>query len=102
MRDVDTVARFGGDEFSIILPDIDDAGVRFVATRVREAVRNHPFRIPESEVTLQLSLSIGVALCPGDERNPDQLLRAADLALYQAKQRGKDRPIFWRELRRTS
>lgn len=101
MRDIDTVARFGGDEFSVILPDINDEGARYVATRVRDAVRAHRFRISESEVQLQLSASIGIALCPGDERNPDQLLRAADLALYQAKQRGKDRPFFWRELRRS-
>ena len=102
MRDVDTVARFGGDEFAVILPDIDDAGVRFVATRVRESVHNYHFRLPDTIVQFKLNLSIGIALCPGDERNPDQLLRAADLALYQAKQRGKDRPFFWRELRRTS
>lgn len=102
MRDVDTVSRFGGDEFSVILPDIDEAGVRFVANRVREAVRAHHFAVPDSEVQLALSASIGIALCPGDEHNPDQLLRAADLALYQAKQRGKDRPFFWRDLRRAS
>ena len=101
MRDIDTVARFGGDEFAIILPDVDDAGARFVATRVREAVRNAIFRIPESGAEVRLTLSLGVALCPGDERSPDQLIRAADLALYQAKQRGKDRPFFWHEMRRS-
>ena len=106
MRDVDTVARFGGDEFAAILPDTDFPNVRFVANRVREAVHNHIFRLtnlrePGREVELRLSLSIGAALCPSDERTPDQLLRAADLALYQAKQRGKDRPFFWHELRKT-
>jgi len=99
MREIDTVARFGGDEFSIILPDIDEAGARFVATRVRDAVRAYPFRITEAELPLSLRASIGLALCPADERMPDQLLRAADLALYQAKQRGKDRAFFWRRLR---
>jgi len=102
MRDVDTVARFGGDEFAIILPEAHEEGVRYVAQRISEAVRTHPFRIPDTDIQLQLSLSLGIALCPSDERRPDQLLRAADLALYQAKQSGKDRPFFWRELRRIS
>lgn len=100
MRDVDTVARYGGDEFSVILPDVSDEGARFVANRIAEAVRNHKFRLPDLEIPQQLTASIGVALCPADERAPDQLMRAADLALYQAKQRGKNRPFFWHELRR--
>ncbi len=100
LRDVDTAARYGGDEFGVILPDTTETGVRLVAHRIRDAVRRHPFRIPETDLQVQLGLSIGIALCPSDERSGRQLLRAADLALYQAKQRGKDRPLFWRELNR--
>ncbi|MGH9519016.1 MAG: diguanylate cyclase [Terriglobales bacterium] len=102
MRDVDTVARHGGDEFSAILPDVNEEGARFVANRLGDAVRRHAFRVPDLEPEIHLSASIGVALCPADERTPDQLMRAADLALYQAKLHGKNRPFFWHELRRAS
>jgi len=99
MREVDTVARFGGDEFALILPDTGEAGVRLVADRLRLALQKARFPLPDSDVKIQLSLSMGCALCPQDEHTPDQLLRAADLALYQAKQRGKDRPCFTAEAR---
>lgn len=102
MRDVDTVARYGGDEFSVILPDVSEEGARFVANRIGDAVRRHEFRLPDLEPAIRLSASIGIALCPTDERTPDQLMRAADLALYQAKLRGKNRPFFWHEFRRAS
>jgi diguanylate cyclase (GGDEF)-like protein len=99
MRDIDTVARFGGDEFSVILPDTNQEGAHFVAARIREGVRNHRFAIPDDEAKLQINLSIGIALCPGNEITPQQLLRAADAALYQAKQRGRDRQYFGEEKR---
>jgi diguanylate cyclase (GGDEF)-like protein len=102
LREVDTAARYGGDEFGVILPDTTEAGVRMVAHRIRDAVRRHAFRVPETDAEASLGLSIGVALCPTDERSGRQLLRAADFALYQAKQRGKDRPLFWRELKQAS
>ncbi|MGH9415472.1 MAG: diguanylate cyclase [Terriglobales bacterium] len=101
MRDVDTVARYGGDEFAVILPDTGEAGVRFVVRRLCSALQPHRFTAPGVAEPLQLSISIGSALCPADERTPGQLLRAADLALYQAKQHGKNQPMAWGDLRRT-
>jgi len=100
MRDVDTVARFGGDEFALILPDAGDDGVRRVVNRLHAVVGQAEFTLPGYDQRLRLGLSVGVALCPADAREPGALVRAADAALYEAKQRGKGRPLFTREIRR--
>lgn len=100
MRDVDTVARYGGDEFAVILPEAAHEGVQFVVRRLCTALAQHRFIAPGAAEPFSLSVSIGTALCPADERSPDQLLRAADLALYQAKRHGKNQPMAWSDLRR--
>jgi diguanylate cyclase (GGDEF)-like protein len=100
MRHIDTVARYGGDEFSVILPDTDSGGALFVATRIRDAVRNASFTTPDLPQPLHLNVSIGVAMCPMDASDARQLLRNADLALYQAKREGKDRLLFSHEARK--
>ncbi len=102
MREIDTVARFGGDEFAVILPDTDHEGARFVATRLREAVRQTPIQAagtPGLEQPLHLDLSLGIALAPRNATSPVALLRAADTALYQAKRNGKHRYFFSQDRR---
>jgi diguanylate cyclase (GGDEF)-like protein len=98
MREIDTVARFGGDEFAVILPETDAAGALFVATRLRDAVRTTNFHVPDAEQAIHLHVSLGVGLCPADSTDAQQLLRGCDLALYKAKREGKDRLQFAREL----
>jgi diguanylate cyclase (GGDEF)-like protein len=90
VRDVDVTARYGGDEFTAILPETDAEGALTVAERVRQAVEEFPF--PSEEGTIHMTVSVGVASHPPImDRNA--LVRAADDALYIAKRRGKNRIV---------
>ncbi|HMC72243.1 MAG TPA: diguanylate cyclase, partial [Mycobacteriales bacterium] len=89
MRAGDTVARFGGDEFTILCEDLDDAAAAgHVAERVLAAVAE-PFDILGHEITL--SASVGIAVSTDADATADQLLRDADSAMYLAKERGRNR-----------
>jgi predicted signal transduction protein with EAL and GGDEF domain len=89
LRDGDTAARFGGDEFAVLLEETsgpDEA--RRLAERIIEELRA-PMRIADREV--QVRASIGIALSPAGGEAPADLLQAADVAMYAAKGRGKGR-----------
>jgi diguanylate cyclase (GGDEF)-like protein len=87
VRDADTVARVGGDEFAIIQTGVDHpVDVAILARRIGEAVRA-PYDLAGNAAIVDTS--IGVALAPSDGAEPDALLKAADLALYGAKADGR-------------
>lgn len=89
IRDVDTLARMGGDEFVVVLTDVDTAqGCCQILQRILDAC-NTPVEIDGK--TLQVSASLGVTFFPGDDSDVDQLMRHADQAMYEAKQAGKNR-----------
>jgi diguanylate cyclase (GGDEF)-like protein len=86
VREVDTIARMGGDEFTAILEGVSgDADVAVVAKRVIESL-SAPFALGTHR--LSIGVSIGVTLYPSDDQNIDGLLKHADAAMYRAKQRG--------------
>lgn len=92
-REVDFIARLGGDEFCIILNNItDEASVADVAKRCLQKI-SKPLILGNH--TISPSASIGVALFPKDGRSEPELLKAADTAMYLAKQTGKQRYIFF-------
>jgi len=86
-RKSDIVARYGGDEFVIILPETNLAGTLSLAEKIRDAVKTHTFRYQDHNI--RFTTSIGVAATSGqDISDPDNLTKRADQALYQAKRRG--------------
>ena len=92
VRKSDTVARWGGDEMVLVLPDIHGhKDARLICERVRNAAR---LDIPNGPVPTSLTLSMGVALYPDDALEPEILLRLADAALYRAKSQGRNTTVF--------
>jgi diguanylate cyclase (GGDEF)-like protein len=88
-RETDVVARFGGDEFSLILPDTGREGAVAVAERIRDRLR--AFHFLESDgLSLRLTASIGIASLPEATESAEELLKAADRAMYRVKGSGKD------------
>jgi diguanylate cyclase (GGDEF)-like protein len=89
VRDTDVVARYGGDEFVIILPESGMEQALLVAERVREKIARHEFHGGRS-LSLRLTASFGVAAFPLHAQSPQQLIARADSAMYEAKAANKN------------
>jgi two-component system cell cycle response regulator len=89
VRQVDTLARYGGDEFTILLVDTDHDAACAVAERIRRTVEAHVFEAGRGG-SLRVTVSIGVATYPQHGESRDTLLESADKAMYRAKSQGRN------------
>ena len=95
VREVDTVCRLGGDEFVILLADIGEvADAAIVARKIIEIVQT-PVRV--ANLDLGITTSIGIAVIPDDGTDSGDVMRYADLAMYRAKERGRNNFLFYTE-----
>jgi len=94
LRDIDALGRMGGEEFAVLLPQTTLAGAVEVAERLRKAVAAIAIPVDPQPMTVQLTVSIGVAERPDDETDFDRVLSRADAALYRAKEEGRNRVVF--------
>ena len=88
---MDIVARYGGEEVVIVLPDAGLAEAQAIAERIRARVEATPFEIHRTARSVPVTVSIGVAVRDADDAGPADMLKRADLALYRAKHAGRNR-----------
>lgn len=89
VREEDIVARYGGDEFVVVLPQTDGKGAFSIAQRIRHALKEHEF-LHEFNLAVHLSASFGVSSFPEHGSTPHDLIQKADQAMYSVKESGKD------------
>lgn len=90
LREVDIIARYGGDEFVVVLPETNVETSSRIAHRVRNAIRAHEF-LKKEGLSIHLSASFGIAGFPEHAKNKTDLIRLADQAMYKAKVMGRDK-----------
>jgi diguanylate cyclase (GGDEF)-like protein/putative nucleotidyltransferase with HDIG domain len=93
LRHSDIPARFGGEEFAILLPDTTPQQAMEIAERIRRAVAEERFEVETSSEPIRATISMGVAGHPEDGSDPSELIHQADLAVYRAKLQGRNRVL---------
>ena len=93
VRGIDLAVRLGGEEFVVVMPETDGSVARIVAERIRTKIAANPFPIRGGEAALDVTVSVGVADFLGAEDDAAGLLKRADLALYRAKNDGRNRVV---------
>ena len=93
LRDLDMVARFGGEEFVVVMPDAEPEIAMSVAERIRRGIADEPIAVTGNDGSLSVTVSIGVATTSDPLEPMDSLIGRADAALYQAKNEGRNRVV---------
>ncbi|MCO5730621.1 PleD family two-component system response regulator [Rhizobium sp. SSA_523] len=93
VRGADLACRYGGEEFVLVMPDTDSVSAAAIAERLRSMIESVPFQLPGTGHSLTITASIGLASNSGAIDTPEQLMKHADRALYQAKNSGRNRVV---------
>ena len=89
VRESDILARYGGDEFVVVLPETPASGALVIAERLRRAIEEHKFLEPQG-IAARISASFGIATYPDHALSPEGLIQKADQAMYRVKERDKN------------
>jgi len=98
LRRTDAPFRYGGEEFTVILPATSREGALIKLEKVRKEIENFPFDYRENQPGGKITVSIGIATYPIDGKNAPDIINCADRALYGAKETGKNRICLYKEL----
>ncbi len=88
---IDVVSRYGGEEFTVILPGIEKENAKIIAGKLRELIEHYHFPEQEGQPSGNLTISVGLASFPEDAETAKELIDKADKALYKAKESGRNR-----------
>jgi two-component system cell cycle response regulator len=93
VRGIDLACRYGGEEFVVAMPDTDMAFACNIAERLRQSIETTPVKITRAPGQLNITISIGIARCEGEQDTAEKLLHRADQALYRAKRTGRNKVV---------
>jgi two-component system cell cycle response regulator len=94
VRGHDILVRFGGEELVAVLPDTGHGGAEAVAERIRDSVHSRPFSVAGGTESIDVTVSLGVAVMRHVEESHADLFKRADEALYRAKNEGRNRVVL--------
>ena len=94
VRGIDILARFGGEEFVVVMPDTDRFSASRVAERLRAAIETTPYSIHKGAREISVTASFGVSCLENRLETADELAKRADEALYEAKKTGRNRVVL--------
>lgn len=93
VRGADLACRYGGEEFVVVMPDTDATSAATIAERLRGIIESQPFHLKAAGIMLNITASLGLACSMQGAETPEQLLKQADRALYEAKNGGRNRVV---------
>jgi len=93
VRGADLACRYGGEEFVVVMPDTPPEMAAMVAERLRITIESKPFVLRSADIALNITASMGIASTISMAETPEQLLKQADMALYEAKNGGRNRVV---------